>query len=59
MRFRIRYIDPKTQQPEIRDCEFEDWSDVIAGQSITARQWAEDLGYTLTDKGHFQIEILS
>lgn len=49
MRFRIDYKDPETQEDKTVYAEFHDT------QTITARQWAEDYGYTLADKGYFTV----
>lgn len=52
-KFRIRYKDPDTGQIETVEQEFED------GDGIPAIAWAKDYGYTLADKGWYEVkEIL-
>lgn len=67
-KFLIDYTDPESGEPKQHECEFEDWTGraSIGGksfgpeQTITARQWAEDLAYSLADKGPFTVtEIIS
>jgi hypothetical protein len=68
-RFRIRYRDPESEEDEwrTRHCDFDDWTgratldgrEVGPVMTITAREWAEDLAYSLADKGPYEIEELA
>ncbi len=51
-RFLIRYKDPETGLCAQRECEF---ADTHEPHFISARAWAEDLAYTLADKGSFTL----
>jgi len=51
-RFRIDYIDPQTSEPQVVYSEHQDSFDPT---HITAREWAEDLAYTLADKGRYTV----
>lgn len=51
-RFRIDYLDPETREAQIVYSEHEDSFEPM---HITAREWAEDLAYTLADKGHYTV----
>jgi hypothetical protein len=55
--FKIAYINPEKEDYEYVVKTFEDW--VEDGEvKITAEEWAEDLGYTLADKGWYEVELL-
>lgn len=47
--FRFEYKDPETGEPVTVERE------VLPTGDFTARQWAEDLGYSLADKGPCKI----
>lgn len=51
-RYRIRYRDPETGEEESIEREFKDTP------TVSAAEWAEDLAYTLADKGWYRIESL-
>lgn len=51
-KFQIEYTDPQTGEFIITVKSFEPTS------HITAREWAEDWAYTVSDKGPYKIEEL-
>jgi len=53
--FEIKYCDPKTGEPLTVTEDFEDTED-MGILSISAKEWAEDYGYTLADKGWFSVK---
>jgi hypothetical protein len=68
-RFRIDYRVPNSDPEEygVEFVEFDDWTgratdhkgnEIGPVQTITAREWAEDAGYTLADKGPFTVTEL-
>ena len=56
-RFKINYIDPETQEEKETFADFEDTVDVIMGTrtEISAKLWAIDYAYALSDKGTYTI----
>lgn len=64
MKFKITYIDPKTDLEKTEIKEFEDTlgaeiknSDgvLIGVTNITAREWANDYAYAMSDKGWYTV----
>lgn len=63
--YMIRYRDPQTEEIVERTAEFHDDHDIeirmddgtyLGKARITALSSAEDLGYTLADKGWYEVE---
>lgn len=52
MKFRIRYLDPETQEYIVSIREFGNTN------NIPAAEWAEDWAYAAADKGPYTIEEL-
>ena len=51
--FKIVYDDPETQERKEVIQSFEGCSEV------SAKEWAEDYGYMLADKGYYKVEELN
>lgn len=49
--FHITYINPKTEEEEEKTV----WFDDTPSCGITAKEWADDLGYSLADKGWYHV----
>lgn len=64
MLFEITYTDPDTQQTKVIEWEFFDTPNALAevpGQepytvNISAEEWAEDLAYSLANKGNYSVK---
>lgn len=62
-KFRITYRDPETEEKVSVEREFHDFvgratldgKPVGETMKITAREWAEDFGYTAADKGPYTV----
>lgn len=64
MRYKITYTDPQSGEKKVVEEDFKDsppcgvvpgYNDV-AHNGISAREWAEDLAYSLADKGAYTVE---
>jgi hypothetical protein len=58
-KFRITYDNPQYEGGTLTaEVEFSDWSGLVNGHeiNISARLWAEDYAYSLSDKGDYNIQ---
>jgi len=51
MNFKITYKDPETQVYLVKHVEFSD------SENVSAKEWADDYGYSLADKGWYRVEV--
>lgn len=51
-RYKIEYAEPETGVIKTIESEHADCGD------ITSRQWAEDLAYSLADKGYYKVTLV-
>lgn len=51
-RYKIEYAEPETGVMKTIETEQADCGD------ITSRQWAEDLAYSLADKGYYKVTLV-
>ena len=56
MKYEIHYRCPRTNALLSVVEDFEDSGCKGSGNFITAESWAEDMGYTLSDKGWYTVE---
>ena len=50
-RYKIKYADPETGEMKTIESEHADCA------ALTSRQWAEDLAYSLADKGYYKVTL--
>lgn len=60
-KFRIDYLNPDTNEWEVEYCEFFSTPVEVTKAGLTigpisAKEWAEDLAYSLSDKGPYKVQ---